>query len=72
MFTDASFLSVFTRLAEACCEHGAISRTQAGRVDRRSAGTCQGRPAVRGSAHLHRGGDESLRGVPGRSADHWG
>jgi len=30
VFTDASFLPVFTRLAEACCEHGAISRTQAG------------------------------------------
>jgi ubiquinone/menaquinone biosynthesis C-methylase UbiE len=29
VFTDPSFLPVLTRLAEACCEHGAITRTQA-------------------------------------------
>jgi len=30
VFTDASFLPVLTRLAEACCAHGAITRAQAG------------------------------------------
>ena len=29
MFTGASFLPVITRLAEACCAHGAITRAQA-------------------------------------------
>ncbi|HTT69559.1 MAG TPA: hypothetical protein VMF70_16150 [Gemmatimonadales bacterium] len=29
VFTDGSFLPVLTRLAEACCEHGAITRAQA-------------------------------------------
>jgi ubiquinone/menaquinone biosynthesis C-methylase UbiE len=29
VFTDGSFLPVLTRLAEACCEHGAIARAQA-------------------------------------------
>jgi ubiquinone/menaquinone biosynthesis C-methylase UbiE len=29
VFTDGSFLQVLTRLAEVCCEHGAITRVQA-------------------------------------------
>src|SRR5215472_17253859 len=29
VFTDCSFLPVLTRLAEVCCEHGAIARAQA-------------------------------------------
>ena len=29
VFTDPSFLPVLTRLAEACCEHGTITRAQA-------------------------------------------
>ena len=29
VFTDSSFLPVLTRLAEVCCEHGAIARAQA-------------------------------------------
>ena len=29
VFTDSSFLPVLTRLAEVCCEHGAITRAQA-------------------------------------------
>lgn len=29
VFTDGSFLPVLTRLAEVCCEHGAITREQA-------------------------------------------
>ena len=29
VFTDGSFLPVLTRLAEVCCEHGAITRAQA-------------------------------------------
>jgi hypothetical protein len=29
VFTDGSFLPVLTRLAEVCCEHGAIARAQA-------------------------------------------
>lgn len=29
VFTDGSFLPVLTRLAETCCEHGAVTRAQA-------------------------------------------
>ena len=29
VFTDGSFLPVLTRLAEACCEHGAVTQAQA-------------------------------------------
>jgi SAM-dependent methyltransferase len=61
VFTAGSFLPVLTRLAEACSEHGAITRA-GGRVDRRPAGTRPGRPAVRGRADLH-GGGQFLKGL---------
>jgi hypothetical protein len=35
VFLDGSFLPVLTRLAEACCEHGAITRADAWIADQR-------------------------------------
>ena len=71
VFTDGSFLPVLTRLAEVCCEHGAITPAQARHVDCRPAGTRPGRPAVRGRADLHGGGDQPLRGPSRASARCW-
>ena len=65
VFTDGSFLPVLTRLAEVCCEHGAIARAQADAWIAEQRERAQADRLFAAVPVLHDGGDQSLRGLPG-------